>query len=41
VPVDLPQLWQRLGVELRGDNVLFDDSAPLAPVRRAITAARD
>ena len=41
VRVDLPQLWQRLGVELRGDNVLFDDSAPLAPVRRAITAARD
>ena len=41
VAVDLPQLWQRLGVELRGDNVVFDDSAPLAAVRRAITAAHD
>jgi len=41
VPVDLPQLWQRLGIELHGDSVLFDDSAPLAQLRRAITAARD
>ena len=40
VSVDLPQLWQRLGIELRGDSVFFDDSAPLAPARRAITAAR-
>jgi hypothetical protein len=41
VPVDLPHLWQRLGIELRGDSVVFDDSAALAPIRRAITAARD
>jgi hypothetical protein len=41
VPVDLPQLWRRLGVELRDDNVVFDDDAPLAAVRRAITAARN
>jgi len=33
-------LWQRLGIELRGDGVFFDDSAPLAPARWAITAAR-
>jgi hypothetical protein len=39
VAVDLPQLWQRLGIEQRGDGVLLDDSAPLAPLRRAITAA--
>ena len=39
--VDLPQLWQRLGIELRGDSVLFDDSAPLASIRQAITAPRD
>jgi hypothetical protein len=41
VSVDLPQLWQRLGIELRGNSVLLDDSTPLAAVRRAITAARD
>jgi len=40
VPVDLPQLWQRLGIELRGETVLLEDSAPLTPVRKAITAAR-
>ncbi len=39
VAVDLPQLWRRLGVEPRGDGVLLDDAAPLAPLRRAITAA--
>jgi hypothetical protein len=32
-------LWRRLGVEPRGDGVLLDDAAPLAPLRRAITAA--
>lgn len=39
VQVDLPALWKRLGIELRGRSVIFDDSAPLAAVRRAITAA--
>ena len=37
--VDLPELWQRLGVSMRGETVTFDDSAPLASIRRAITAA--
>lgn len=38
VPVDLPALWKRLGVRLEGEVVRFDDRAPLAAVRRAITA---
>ena len=40
MPVDLPELWRRLGIDLQDDRVVFDDSAPLAPVRRAITAPR-
>jgi hypothetical protein len=39
VSPDLAQLWQRLGVKLVGDAVEFDDAAPLAAIRRAITAA--
>jgi hypothetical protein len=35
--VDLPDLWRRLGVELRDGKITFDDNAPLAAVRRAIT----
>jgi hypothetical protein len=34
--VDLPLLWRRLGVEVRGDHVIFDDAAPLAAARRGI-----
>ena len=37
-PVDLERLWARLGVVPNGDTVTFDDAAPLAAVRRAITA---
>ncbi|PWR21469.1 hypothetical protein [Zavarzinia aquatilis] len=38
-PTDLPALFAALGVRLSdGGAVLFDDSAPLAPIRRAITA---
>lgn len=37
-PVDLPALFRRLGVAVRGASVEFDDRAPLAHVRRAITA---
>ncbi len=37
---DLAQLWQRLGVRLSRDGVEFDDTAPLAAIRRAITARR-
>jgi hypothetical protein len=37
--VDLPALWRRLGVHVEDGQVTFDESAPLAVVRRAITAA--
>jgi hypothetical protein len=37
--VDLGSYWQKLGVERRGAMVAFDDSAPLAAVRRAIATA--
>ncbi len=40
VSPDLSQLWQRLGVRLSHDSVEFDDAAPLAAIRRAITARR-
>jgi hypothetical protein len=36
VNTDLKSLWKELGVELRGGRVVFDDSAPLASVRKAI-----
>ena len=36
--VDLPKLWEKLGVVPRGDTVIFDDRAPLAAIRRSITA---
>jgi hypothetical protein len=36
-PVDLPALWHRLGVEVRGGTVVFDDTAELASMRRAMT----
>jgi hypothetical protein len=38
VTPDLARLWQRLGVRLSGNGVVFDDAAPLAAIRRAITA---
>jgi len=38
VDVDLGRLWQQLGVAMQGATVTFDDSAPLSPMRRAITA---
>jgi predicted metalloprotease with PDZ domain len=37
--VDLAGLWQRLGVRIGSGRVTFDDSAPLAAVRRSITQA--
>lgn len=37
-PVDLEALWRELGVERDGSRVRFDDTAPLAAARRAITA---
>jgi hypothetical protein len=38
VHVDLPSLWRQLGVAVRAGRVVFDDTAPLASTRRAITA---
>jgi hypothetical protein len=39
VAVDLDALWHQLGVRLEGGEILFDDQAPMAAIRRAITAA--
>lgn len=36
-PVDLTELWQKLGVVRDGDGVRFDDHAPEADIRKAIT----
>lgn len=36
-PVDLNALWKALGVERRNGRIAFDDGAPLAVIRRAIT----
>jgi hypothetical protein len=38
--VDLDALFGRLGVAVRGKTVEFDDDAPLARVRRAISERR-
>lgn len=38
VTVDLATMWKQLGVTRRGPGVVFDDTAPLAAVRKAITA---
>ena len=39
-PVDpnLPALWKKLGVALVNGKVVYDDSAPDAAIRKAITA---
>lgn len=37
-PVDLADLWRKLGVTRRGNEAKFDDKAPLAHVRRGITS---
>ncbi len=38
--LDLDLLWQRLGVRLEGERVIFDDTAPGAALRVALTAKR-
>ncbi len=38
-PVDLAALWQQLGVRKSSGAIVLDDSAPLAGIRRAITAS--
>jgi hypothetical protein len=35
---DLPALWKDLGVDLKGEELVFDDQAPRASLRRALTA---
>jgi hypothetical protein len=37
VTVDLGTLWQQLGIRRQGKTVVFDDRAPLASIRNAIT----
>ena len=37
VPIDLDTLWKELGVIRLEHKIEFDDAAPLAPVRKAIT----
>jgi hypothetical protein len=38
VEVDLPALWKKLGIAVDGSVVYFDDKAPQADIRKAITA---
>lgn len=40
-PVDLEALFAQLGARLDGERVIFDDQAPLAKVRQAITFGTD
>jgi hypothetical protein len=37
VSPDLNELWKELGIERHSKTVIFDDTAPLAAIRRAIT----
>ena len=37
-PVDLSALWKEMGISLDGKHVVFNDQAPLAAARAAITA---
>jgi len=37
-PVDLDQLWIKLGVQMKDGAIAFDDKAPESNIRRAITA---
>src|SRR5260370_31117752 len=37
---DLGLLWRKLGVEIRGPAITFDDGAPWGAVRRAAAADR-
>jgi len=39
-PVDLDQLWQKLGIAMKDGAVVFNDRAPEANIRKAITTPR-
>lgn len=41
VKIDLDGLWKRLGVEQRGNRIIFNDKAPQASTRLAITDGTD
>jgi hypothetical protein len=41
VHTDLDGLWQRMGMQVKGGAVTFDDRAPFAAIRKAITAPSD
>ncbi|WP_086933490.1 hypothetical protein [Agarilytica rhodophyticola] len=34
--IDLDQLWQQLGVSMKGDEIVYNDNAPLAKVRKKL-----
>jgi len=36
VNVDLDEIWKKLGIQKRGETVVFDDHAPWVAIRRAI-----
>jgi predicted metalloprotease with PDZ domain len=40
VTPDLASLWRELGLRPNGESREFDDTAPLAAIRKAITEAR-
>ena len=40
VATDLDDLWRKLGIQVINDAVTFNDQAPLAKIRKAITAPR-
>jgi hypothetical protein len=40
VQVDLPGLWQRMGIHVANGRAMFDERAPLAAIRAAITTRR-
>jgi hypothetical protein len=40
VTPDLAGLWGDLGLRPQGETLAFDDTAPLAAIRKAITAPR-
>jgi len=40
VSVDLDKLWQQLGVARKGEVTTFNDHAPLAPIREAISTGK-
>jgi predicted metalloprotease with PDZ domain len=40
VTPDLASLWRDLGLKPQGETLAFDDTAPLAAIRKAITEPR-